>query len=97
MTYVWVGMFALCIVLSLYPSVVTRALIPIALIVGFGIPFNFRFPDFYLRRLGLLIRMSQLFSGPGSTKKDRDGAQEMQRRDNDQVTKERVQITKPVP
>ena len=75
MTYVWAGMFALCIVLSLYPSVVTRALIPIALIVGFGIPLNFRFLDYYLRRLGLLIRMRQLFSGPGSTKKDRDGAQ----------------------
>jgi putative sterol carrier protein len=219
MTYVWAGMFALCIVLSLYPSVVTRAFIPIAMIVGFGLPFNVRFPDYYLRRLGLpslaeqrrmahegatheetslspenlpknaweaistmpavfnakaaghlsatigfivtgsetfeaylnihngickleerpprkpdlvirtpaevwlgisrreldgqeafmknaytaegnlgiLVRMSQLFSGPGSTKKDRDGAQEMQRRDNGQVTKQRVQSTKLAP
>lgn len=53
MTYVWTGLFALFIVLSLYPSVVTRALIPIALIVGFGLPFNLGFPDYYLRRLGL--------------------------------------------
>lgn len=217
MTYVWAGMFALCILLSLYPWVVTRALIPIALIVGFGIPFNVRFPDYYLRRLGvpslaeqrhmaqegavheesslvpeklptsaweaistmpallnaeaagdlpatigfivtgseefeaylnihdgmcmleertsrkpdlvirtpaevwlgiarrelggpeafmknaytaegnlgILMRMSQLFSGPGSAKKDKDGAQGMKRRDNNQATKERVQTTKP--
>jgi len=53
MTYLWAGMFGLFIVLSVYPSVVTRALIPIALIVGFGLPFNVRFPDYYLRRLGL--------------------------------------------
>ena len=219
MTYVWAGMFGLFIVLSLYPSVVTRALIPIALIVGFGLPFNVRFPDYYLRRLGLpslaeqrhmaheaatheesspspeklptsaweaistmptvfnaeaagdlsatigfivtgsemfeayltihdgmctlekrppckpdvvirtpaevwlgiarreldgqeafmkkaytaegnlgiLMRMSQLFSGPVSTKEDRDGAQGMKRRDNNQVTKESVQTMKPAP
>lgn len=53
MTYVWAGIFASCILLSLYPSVVTRAFIPIALIVGFGVPFNLRFPDYYLKRLGL--------------------------------------------
>ena len=53
MTYVWAGLFGLCIALSIYPSLVTRALIPIALILGFGVPFNFRFPDYYLRRLGL--------------------------------------------
>ena len=39
--------------LSLYPSVITRALIPITLILGVGVPFNLRFPDYYLRRLGL--------------------------------------------
>jgi len=53
MTYVWAGLFALCLLMSLYPSVLTRALIPLALILGFGLPFNVRFPDFYLRRLGL--------------------------------------------
>jgi putative sterol carrier protein/putative NADPH-quinone reductase len=53
MTYVWAGIFGLCIAPSLYPSIVTRAFIPLALILGFGVPFNFRFPDYYLRRLGL--------------------------------------------
>jgi hypothetical protein len=53
MTYVWAGIFALCVVLSVYPSVVTRAFIPIGLMVGFGLPFNLRFPDYYLKRLGL--------------------------------------------
>jgi multimeric flavodoxin WrbA/putative sterol carrier protein len=53
MTLAWSGLFAVCILLSLYPSVVTRALIPISLIVGVGIPFNFRFPDYYLKRSGL--------------------------------------------
>jgi len=53
MTFIWSGIFATCIVLSIYPSVVTRALIPIAIIVGFGVPLNLRFPDLYLKRLGL--------------------------------------------
>jgi len=53
MTFVWAGIFAVCVVLSLYPSVVTRALIPITLILGVGMPFNILFPDFYLKRLGL--------------------------------------------
>ncbi|MGO9567045.1 MAG: NAD(P)H-dependent oxidoreductase [Desulfomonilaceae bacterium] len=53
MTFSWAGLFATCVVLSLYPSVITRALIPIALILGVGVPFNLRFPDYYLRRLGL--------------------------------------------
>ena len=53
MTFVWAGIFAVCVVLSLYPSVFTRAVFPVVLIVGFGLPFNLRFPDFYLRRLGL--------------------------------------------
>jgi multimeric flavodoxin WrbA len=73
MTYVWSGLFALCLVLSLYPSVLTRALIPLALIVGFGVPFNVSFPDFYLQRLGLpslaeQLRMAQqgIFNVPSS-------------------------------
>ncbi len=53
MTYVWAGIFAVSAVLSLYPSVATRAFVPIALMVGFGLPFNLRFPDHYLKRLGL--------------------------------------------
>ena len=53
MTYVWSAVFALCVLLSLYPSLFTRALIPIAVILGFGLPFNLLFPDIYLRRLGL--------------------------------------------
>ncbi len=53
MTHVWSGIFAFCVVISLYPSVWTRAFIPIATILGFGLPFNLRFPDYYLRRAGL--------------------------------------------
>ena len=52
MTYVWAGIFALCIIVSLYPSVITRAFIPLGLILGFGLPFNLRFPNWYLMRLG---------------------------------------------
>jgi multimeric flavodoxin WrbA/putative sterol carrier protein len=53
MTFVWAGIFAICFLLGLYPSVVTRALIPISLILGVGLPFNLRFPDYYLKRVGL--------------------------------------------
>ncbi len=63
MTYVWAGIFALCTVLSLYPSVWTRAFVPIALIACFGLPFNARFPDYYLRRLGLPSLAEQSISG----------------------------------
>ena len=56
MTYAWAGIFAVCIAISLYPSLYTRALIPIALILGIGIPFNMRFPDYYLKRMGLPSR-----------------------------------------
>jgi multimeric flavodoxin WrbA len=71
MTYVWAGLFAACIALSLYPSVVTRALIPMGLLLGFGLPFNIRFPDYYLKRLGLPSlaeqrRMAQLSGGKPS-------------------------------
>jgi len=53
MTYTWSAVFSVCIALSLYPSLWTRAIVPISLIVGFGVPFSLRFPDYYLRRLGL--------------------------------------------
>ncbi len=53
MNYVWAGIFAVCIAFSLYPSVITRALIPLGLILLFGMPFNLRFPDLYLKKLGL--------------------------------------------
>ena len=53
MTYVWSGIFAAGLLLSLYPSVFTRALIPLGLILGFGLPFNVRFPDYYLKKRGL--------------------------------------------
>jgi energy-converting hydrogenase Eha subunit A len=53
MTFTWAGIFGICIILSLYPSVITRAVVPIIIIVGVGVPFNIRFPDHYLERLGL--------------------------------------------
>ncbi len=53
MTFTWAGIFGICIILSLYPSVITRAVVPIIIIVGVGVPFNIKFPDHYLRRLGL--------------------------------------------
>jgi len=53
MTFAWAGLFAICVLISLYPSVITRAIIPLSLILGVGLPFNLRFPDYYLKRLGL--------------------------------------------
>jgi putative sterol carrier protein len=53
MTWVWAWIFAVCILLSLNPSIFTRAFIPLGLILGFGLPFNLRFPNHYLKRLGL--------------------------------------------
>ncbi len=64
MTYVWAGVFASCILLSLYPSVITRAIIPLSLVIFLGIPFNMRFPDFYLKKKRLPSRaeMRELFA-----------------------------------
>jgi hypothetical protein len=59
MTYVWAGIFAACLLLSLYPSVFTRAIIPLSMILGIGLPFNSRFPDYYLKRMGLPSRAEQ--------------------------------------
>ncbi|MDQ7785773.1 MAG: NAD(P)H-dependent oxidoreductase [Desulfomonilaceae bacterium] len=53
MTFAWAGLFAVCVVLSLYPSVITRAIVPLSLILGVGMPFNMWFPDHYLKRIGL--------------------------------------------
>ena len=53
MTFVWSGIFATCTLLSLYPSVVTRAVVPVAMIVGAALSFNRQFPRYYLKRLGL--------------------------------------------
>ena len=63
MTFVWAGIFFLCILLSFYPSVITRACIPLTLIIFLGLPFNIKFPDLYLKRKGLPSRekMRELF------------------------------------
>lgn len=53
MTFVWAGIFAVAIALSLYPSIIMKTIIPNGLILFFGFPFNSRFPDYYLKRLGL--------------------------------------------
>ena len=59
MTHVWSGILAVAVVTSLYPSVVTRALIPLGLILLIGLPFNLCFPDYYLKKLGLPTRSEQ--------------------------------------
>jgi hypothetical protein len=64
MTYAWAGLFASCTLLSLYPSVITRAVIPLSMIVFLGVPFNLKFPDFYLKKKGLPTRreMREMFA-----------------------------------
>lgn len=64
MSHVWAGLFALAFVLSLYPSVTTRFLLPALLMLGVGVPFNAWFPDGYLKRLGLPSLAEQTQSGP---------------------------------
>jgi putative sterol carrier protein len=55
-TLAWSGIFAVAIALSLYPSVITRALIPLGLILGVGLPFSLRFPEYFLKKHGLPSR-----------------------------------------
>lgn len=55
MAVVCAGIVVLCMLFSLYPSTLTRAIIPLCLIVFLGFPFNMRFPDYYLKRKGLPI------------------------------------------
>ena len=53
-TFTYAGIFAVWIVLSLYPSVVTRALnFLYSSDLRAALPFMLRFPDYYLKRLGL--------------------------------------------
>ncbi len=56
MTFVWSGIFVVSIFLSLFPSLFLRTLLPNGLMLCVGFPFNSRFPDYYLRRLGLPSR-----------------------------------------
>ncbi len=63
MSLVWSAVFLFSILLSLYPSLITRALIPLTIFVVFGIPFNRRFPRYYLIKKGVpaeaLARLKQ--------------------------------------
>lgn len=52
-THVWSAIFFMSFLLSLYPSVITRAFIPLTIILCFGIPFSQRFPAYYLKRKGV--------------------------------------------
>jgi hypothetical protein len=61
-TYVWAAIFALNAVMCLYPSLITRVIIPNALVFIFGFPFSSRFPDYYLQRLGVSSRPDSLES-----------------------------------
>ena len=65
MTFTWAGIFGVCILVSLYPSIVTQAVVPITIIIGVGVPFNIRFPNHYLKRLGL-PPLSVTMAGTGS-------------------------------
>jgi hypothetical protein len=52
MTGVWGGIFAVCAVIGLYVSPAFQIILPVILLLGVGLPFNRRFPDYYLKRLG---------------------------------------------
>jgi multimeric flavodoxin WrbA len=94
MTYIWAALFGLCIVFSLYPSVITRAFIPLGLILGFGLPFNFRFPNWYLKRLGLPSLAEQKKMAAELTKQEKPAEQVVRRKES---TQEREPLKGPVP
>ena len=75
MTFVWSILFAISLIVSLYPSFITRVLIPIALIVGFGLPFNLKFPNYYLRKIGL-PSLSEIGRLPEDQSDDHSGISE---------------------
>jgi putative sterol carrier protein/NAD(P)H-dependent FMN reductase len=64
MTLVWAALFAACSVSSLLvfvfsppagpvPHIVFFAFIPLALLLGLGLPFTKKYPDYYQRKMGL--------------------------------------------
>ena len=52
MTGVWGGLFAVCAVIGLSVPPAFQIILPVILLLGIGLPFNRRFPDYYLKRLG---------------------------------------------
>jgi multimeric flavodoxin WrbA len=94
MTYVWAAVFGLCITLSLYPSLITRAFIPLGLILGFGIPFNFRFPNWYLKKLGLPSLAEQKRMVSEWTKQTKPAEPVLQQKEPPQ---ERAPLKMPIP
>jgi len=53
MTLVWAGLFLLAMLITLIPGIITQIIIPIILVTAFGIPFNMKFPDRYLKAKGM--------------------------------------------
>lgn len=52
-TRVWSAIFFISLLMSLYPSLLTRVIFPLAIILGFGFPFNRFFPRYYLKKKGV--------------------------------------------
>jgi len=50
MTLVWAGLFLTALAISLLPGLLCQTVIPIALMLGIGLPFTKRFPAWYLSR-----------------------------------------------
>ena len=53
MTGMWAAIFAMCAAMSLYGSPAFQIFLPIILLLGVGLPFTRRFPDYYLKKRGL--------------------------------------------
>lgn len=73
MTGVWGGMFGVCAVIALYVPPAFQIILPVILLLGVGLPFNRRFPDYYLKRLGFPSPASQRGKGEAQAEPRRTG------------------------
>jgi putative sterol carrier protein len=65
MSWVWAAIFAVCLLMSLLPQLLTHiafsraetliftSLVPLVLNLGIGLPFTMKYPDYYQRKLGI--------------------------------------------
>jgi multimeric flavodoxin WrbA len=53
MTGVWGALFAVCAAAGLFASPALQIIPPVILLLGVGLPFNRRFPYYYLKKIGL--------------------------------------------
>jgi putative NADPH-quinone reductase len=93
MTGVWGGIFGVCAAIGLFVSPAFQIILPVALLLGVGLPFNRRFPDYYLKKLGLPSLAQQRGQAKVDPEPQRTGPSALQSANGHQGTNREIRKT----